>query len=387
VYLDHCAQKSVAAVCVARYDAVMNELPSIQEMDQAVRRRDVSYDGIFFVGVRTTGVFCRPSCPSRTPLARNRQYFATAREATFAGYRACKRCRPLDTDGRQPGWVKRLLSQVEEKPIHRLTDADLRALTIDPARARRYFLKHYGMTFHAYSRGRRMGKALEQIRKGAELDDVALGYGYESHSGFRDAFARTFGRPPGQSRTSDCLVADWAESPVGPLLIVANGEGICLLEFTDRRMLETQFAALRKLFACAIVPGNNQHTDRLKDELDRYFARTLKEFTIPLVYPGSPFQQRVWEHLLQIPYGETRSYEDLARSVGSPGAQRAVGRANGQNRIAIVIPCHRVVNKDGQLGGYGGGLWRKQFLLDLERGVRSACVSRSPVFGTRNASD
>jgi AraC family transcriptional regulator, regulatory protein of adaptative response / methylated-DNA-[protein]-cysteine methyltransferase len=146
VYLDHRAQKSVAALSLARYDAVMNELPSIQEMDQAVRRRDVSYDGIFFVGVRTTGIFCRPSCPSKTPLARNRQYFATAREATFAGYRPCKRCRPPDTDGRQPGWVKRLLSQVEEKPIDRLTDAALRALAIDPARARRYFLKHYGMT-------------------------------------------------------------------------------------------------------------------------------------------------------------------------------------------------------------------------------------------------
>jgi AraC family transcriptional regulator, regulatory protein of adaptative response / methylated-DNA-[protein]-cysteine methyltransferase len=349
----------------------MTGLPRVQEMEQAVARRDASYDGIFFVAVRTTGIFCRPSCPARTPLVRNRQYFATAREAIFAGYRPCKRCRPLETDGRPPSWVQRLLSEVEKTPMARLTDATLRALSIEPARARRYFLKHYGMTFHAYCRGRRMGKALEQIRQGAELDDVALGNGYESHSGFRDAFTKTFGRPPGRSRKSDCVVASWVESPVGPLIVAANDEGICLLEFTDRRMLETQFAVLRRRFACAIVPGNHKHIEALKDELARYFAGTVKEFTVPLVYPGSPFQQAVWAQLLRIPYGQTRSYEDVACAIGSSGAQRAVGRANGQNRIAIVIPCHRVVNKGGQLGGYGGGLWRKQFLLDLERGVRT----------------
>ena len=349
----------------------MSGLPSVREMDQAVRRRDASYDGIFFVGVRTTGIFCRPSCPARTPLARNRQYFATAQEALLAGYRPCKRCRPLDTNGRAPDWVQRLLLEVEQFPMDRLTDADLRARAIDPARARRYFLKHYGMTFQAYCRGRRMGKALEQIRHGAELDAVALGYGYDSHSGFRDAFRRTFGRPPGHSRTADCVVVDWLESPLGSLLIAAQEQGICLLEFSDPRRLATQLAALPKLFTCAIVPGNHKHIDKLKAELAQYFARRLTTFTVPLLYPGTPFQQAVWEQLLQIPYGQTRSYEDVACAIGALGAQRAVGRANGQNRIAIVIPCHRVVNKGGRLGGYGGGLWRKQFLLDLERGVKS----------------
>src|SRR5262249_32136012 len=148
--------------------------------------------------------------------------------------------------------------------------------------------------------------------------------------------------------------------------------GICLLEFTDRRALETQLATVRRRFACAMVPGEHDLLERLQDELDEYFAGTRTEFTVPLVYPGSPFQRQVWEQLLQIPYGETRSYEDVARAVGTPAGQRAVGMANGQNRIAIVIPCHRVVNKDGRLGGYGGGLWRKQFLLDLERRIQSA---------------
>jgi AraC family transcriptional regulator of adaptative response/methylated-DNA-[protein]-cysteine methyltransferase len=217
-----------------------------------------------------------------------------------------------------------------------------------------------------------MSEALQQIRAGAALDEVALGNGYESHSGFREAFARTFGQPPGRARTSGCVVVDWLESPLGPLVVGAVQKGVCLLEFTDRRMLETQFTTLRKRFEAPILPGNHEHLEQLKDEMARYFTGQLTNFNVPLVYPGTPFQQRVWEGLLRIPYGQTRSYEDLACAVGVPGGSRAVGRANGSNRIAIVIPCHRVVNKSGELGGYGGGLWRKQFLLDLERRVKGA---------------
>ena len=199
------------------------------------------------------------------------------------------------------------------------------------------------------------------------MNQVALGTGYESLSGFRDAFVQTFGKSPGRSRSSDCIVAAWVESPLGPLVCGATSEGICLLEFTDRRMLETQFTTLRKRFACAIVPGENEHLDRLRDELADYFAGNRQRFSVPLVYPGTPFERRVWDELLRIRYGETRSYDALARTIGCAGAPRAVGQANGRNRIAIVIPCHRVVNKNGQLGGYGGGLWRKRFLLDLEQ--------------------
>jgi AraC family transcriptional regulator of adaptative response/methylated-DNA-[protein]-cysteine methyltransferase len=344
----------------------MNTQPPQAEMERAVTERDGTYDGIFFVAIRTTGIFCKPSCPARSTLPRNREYFTTAREALFAGYRPCKRCRPMETNGQPPGWVAQLLSEVERDPKARWRDADLRRLDLDPARARRWFNQHYGMTFQAYCRGRRMGEALQQIRKGTKLDDVALGHGYESHSGFREAFARTFGQPPGQSRDSGCIVTDWVESPVGPLLVGATEDGICLLEFTDRRALETQVKTIRRHFSCAVVPGKHRHIDQLKLELAEYFEGRRQEFSVPLVYPGSPFQSAVWQELLRIPYGETRSYEDLANAVGRKGAQRAVGRANGQNRIAIVIPCHRVVNKDGKLGGYGGGLWRKQHLLDLE---------------------
>lgn len=345
----------------------MPKLPPIAEMQRAYLQSDASYDGIFFLGVRTTGIFCRPSCRARQPLPGNVVYFATVREALFAGFRACKRCRPLAVDGRPPAWVEALLAQVESNPARRIGDADLRLQGIDPARARRYFLNHYGMTFQAYCRARRMAAAFDQIKSGATIDDVALGNGYDSHSGFRDAFARTFGVAPGQGTATGRILLTWLESPVGPLLAAANDEGVCLLEFTERRLLEAQFATLRKRFGCALIPGTNARLEQLKAELTRYFAGELKSFTVPLRYPGTPFQMRVWDALQRIPCGATWSYEELARAVGSPKGARAVGRANGLNRIAILIPCHRVVNKDGSLGGYGGGLWRKQFLLDLER--------------------
>jgi AraC family transcriptional regulator of adaptative response/methylated-DNA-[protein]-cysteine methyltransferase len=147
----------------------------------------------------------------------------------------------------------------------------------------------------------------------------------------------------------------------------ATDRGICLLEFTERRMLEAQFATIRRRFDLPILPAESDYLRQLRVDLGDYFSGARHEFTVPLVYPGTPFEQQVWAELLRIPYGETRSYEDMARTLGRPGASRAVGRANGMNCIAIVIPCHRVVNKDGNLCGYGGGLWRKRILLELKR--------------------
>ncbi len=345
----------------------MGTLPPVQEMERAYLANDASYDGIFFLAVRTTGVFCRPSCPARKPLSENVSYFASVKEALFAGYRPCKRCRPLDALGAPPEWASRFLAKVEEDPAVRWTDAALRAEGIAPARARRFFLKQYGMTFQAYCRGRRLGKAFDAIRDGEELDEVILSHGYESHSGFRTAFGKAFGCPPGQNHDGGCVRLAWVETPLGPLVAGATEEGICLLEFTGRRMLEAQFATLKRLMKCPLLPGRNAHTDKLEEELRAYFAGELKAFTVPLVFPGSPFQRKVWEALLGIPYGQTRGYGELARELGIPGGSRAVGHANGLNRISILIPCHRVLDASGALGGYGGGLWRKRILLDLER--------------------
>src|SRR5579871_2321645 len=344
----------------------MNTLPPIDEMERARLNRDAAYNGLFFVGVRTTGVFCRPSCPARSPHPQNVEYFPTAAEALFAGYRPCKRCRPMTTDD-QPEWVGPLLEEVENNPTVRITEADLRARGIDPATVRRHFLRYYGMTFQAYTRARRLSSAFTSIRNGSSLDDTIFTSGYESHSGFRDAFSKLFGCPPGDCRDRSSVFLTWLSSPLGPLVAGATDEGVCLLEFTDRRMLETQFESVRKLFRLPVIPGTNNHLERLENELTGYFAGKLRSFTVPLVYPGTPFQRRVWEQLLLVPYGETRSYQELASAAGNAAAVRAVGRANGLNRIAIVIPCHRIVNKNGDLGGYGGGLRRKQFLLNLEQ--------------------
>jgi AraC family transcriptional regulator of adaptative response/methylated-DNA-[protein]-cysteine methyltransferase len=344
----------------------MHTLPSTREMQRAVQASDASYDGLFVVAVRTTGIYCKPSCPARKPLPKNCAYFATPEEAESAGYRACKRCRPADAAGRPPEWVADLLAAVEREPTARWLDADLRKRAIDPARARRYFRQHYGMTFQTYCRRRRMGEALKQIRRGTDLDTVTLGNGYDSHSGFRDAFVRTFGRPPGRSRQAECVVTARLESPLGPLAAAACDEGVCLLEFAGPHSDE-QAETLGRLFGCAVLPGRHPHLDLLREELVAYFAGRLKTFRVPVVYPGTPFQEAVWGQLLRIPYGETCSYEDVAKAVGAEAACRAVGAANGRNRIVVVIPCHRVVNKGGKLGGYGGGLWRKQYLLDLER--------------------
>ena len=347
-----------------------SSLPSRTEMEQAFFASDAAYDGIFVTGVRTTGIFCRPSCRARKPLPVNIEFFGTVREALFAGYRPCLRCRPMFADT-TPEWLTPLLAAVDQDPNRRFRDADLRTFDVEPSRVRRFFLDRYGMTFHAYCRGRRLAGAIRQLRDGDALDDVALGTGWESHSGFRDAFTRTFGLPPGRVDETSCVMTTAIETPLGPAVAGATDEGVCLLEFTDRRMLTAQLQRLGRLLGQPLIPGEHPHLKLLAEELTRYFAGSLTEFRVPLVYRGTPFEERVWKELTRIPYGETISYAQLASRIDAPGGQRAVGRANGMNRISIVIPCHRVVNADGKLGGYGGGLWRKHWLLDLERRHRS----------------
>ncbi len=343
----------------------MKTLPSVREMERAWQARDAAYDGLFLLGVRTTGIFCRPTCPARKPLPRNVTYFGSADEAAAAGFRACKRCRPLAED-EHPPWAKDLLAQIERAPTAPVTEAALRARGVDPTTARRWFRKHVGMSPAAFARARRVGSAHAALRSGGKLDDAVADSGFESHSGFREAFARVFGAAPGQARARGSIVFSWLPSPVGPLVVAATGEGLCLLEFGDPARLGPQIERLRARFQMPAVPGRNAHLDLVERELRSYFAGRLRGFTVPVLIRGTPFQERVWRALLDIPYGVTCSYGDVARAVGSPAAVRAVGTANGANRVAIVIPCHRVVNTGGKLGGYGGGLHRKRFLLELE---------------------
>jgi AraC family transcriptional regulator of adaptative response/methylated-DNA-[protein]-cysteine methyltransferase len=343
-------------------------LPREDEMYRAVVERDASYCGVFVVAVRTTGVFCRPGCTAKTPKRDNVAFFASARDALHAGFRACKVCRPLDAidGGATPAWVDRLTAAVDADPDRRWRDADLRRMGIDPARARRFFQSRYGMTFHAYGRSRRLGRALGGIRASRPVDRVALAHGFESESGFREAFGRLFGAPPGEAHDVAVLHASWIDTPLGAMLALASERGLCLLEFVDRRMLETQIARIRRRFRGVIVPGASAPLRQAERELREYFDRRRRRFDVPLDQRGSAFQRRVWAELLTIPHGATTSYAAIAAAVGRPGASRAVGRANGDNPIAIIVPCHRVVRADGTLCGYGGGVWRKRRLLELE---------------------
>jgi len=217
--------------------------------------------------------------------------------------------------------------------------------------------------------------ALLQLKDGQTESTAAYDQSYESLSGFRDAFKRTFGTTPGQGRSLRCLQTMRLETPLGPMVAAAIEEGVCLLDFADRRALERETKALCKRLEAVVVPGRNEHLDRLARQLDEFFDGSRSDFDVPLVMCGTPFQEQVWNELRRIPYGATISYMELARRIGRPGAQRAVGRANGDNRMAVLVPCHRVVREDGMLCGYGGGLWRKQYLLDLERRHTASTVA------------
>jgi len=345
----------------------MNAMPSRPAMVRALLDRDPAFEGVFYAGVVTTGVFCRPTCGARKPRPDNVRFFPSPGEALHAGFRPCRICRPLEKERRAPSLVTRLLAQAEKDPTTRLTDKDLAARGIDPSTARRQFLRWYGMTFQAYQRARRVGLALRDLGKGGTVASVHAKRGFASSGGFRKAFGKLFGAPPRGVDPRELLLATRIATPLGTMVAVAGQEGLYLLEFVDRRALEREIQLLRRATKRVVVPGRNRHLDAVRKQLGEYFRGAREAFDLPLVTAGTPFQKAVWDALREIPSGATRSYADIARAVGAPAAVRAVGRANGLNRIAIVIPCHRVIGSDGALTGYGGGLWRKRRLLDLEQ--------------------
>jgi AraC family transcriptional regulator of adaptative response/methylated-DNA-[protein]-cysteine methyltransferase len=347
----------------------MELLPPNETMYRALVNRDTSFEGIFFVGVRTTGIFCRPTCTAKKPARENIDFFATSSEALESGYRPCLRCHPMDLNQRPPKLIERLRTEVERAPGGRLTDKELMALAIDPSTARRQFKRHYGMTFQAYHRARRMGLALSRVRQGSRVEEARNGSGFESESGFREAFTRIFGEPPTNARASarTPLLAERIDTPLGGMVAVTDDEGLRLLEFFDRRATERELSVLRKRLRTNVVPGKHRHLAAVRSQLADYFSGKDLNFNISIAPIGSPFQLRAWKVLQSIPAGETRSYSWMAKRLGDENARRAVGRANGTNMICIIIPCHRVIRADGTLCGYGGGLWRKKWLLDHER--------------------
>ena len=315
----------------------------------------------------STGIFCQSDCGRAPRKAKHRREFANARDALAAGFRPCKTCTPLKTGVADPDWLLPLMSEVEDDPARRWHDHDLEVMGLDPAAVRRWFIANHGLTFHAYARLRRLGLALRQIQHGTPVTEAVVAQGFESESGFREAFTQVFGAPPSAVDRESSIWINRVATPLGSMIMGVHDGGLCLLEFAERRMLDTQFARLRQRMGRVFLPGDHPLMRQVKSQLDAYFEGSLRQFSIPLLTPGTEFQEAVWDALRQIPYGAMRSYADVAAQIGHAGAERAVGRANGDNRVAILTPCHRVVGSDGELTGYGGGLWRKEYLLALEQ--------------------
>jgi AraC family transcriptional regulator of adaptative response/methylated-DNA-[protein]-cysteine methyltransferase len=300
-------------------------------------------------------------------MRKNVEFFPSKSEALHAGFRPCLRCKPMNTTGKVPTQVEKLRRLIEQRPSERVRERNLIEMGIEPSTARRQFQRYFGMSFQVYQRARRMGSALASVRRGTSILDTQLDHGFESSSGFRDAFAKLFGAAPSKAGGVYCLLARWIDSPLGAILALANDSGLYVFDWVDRRGLEREILRLRQKTKFAIVPGNHPVLDQAEREVGEYFDGLRKTFTLPVAPRGSEFQRRVWEALMQIPAGETRSYADIAKQIGAPKAMRAVARANGDNFRGIVIPCHRVIGSDGSLTGYGGGLARKRWLLNHER--------------------
>ncbi len=336
-------------------------------MYKALVDKDVSYEGTFIAAVKTTGIFCRPTCTARKPKKENVEFYSTTKEAILKGYRPCKVCNPLEKLGETPNYIKNILKELNDNPSLKFKDWDLTQQGVEPSKIRRWFLKNHGITFQAYQRMYRINSAFKKIQNGEPVTSVAFDTGYESLSGFTDSFKSIFGVSPSNSKDKQIINITRLETPLGTMFACAAEQGICLLEFTNRKMLETELKSLAKQLNANIIQGANKHFDLLRRQLDEYFEGKRKEFTIQLFTPGTEFQQSVWKVLQTIPYGSTYSYKQQAIALKKPDAFRAVANANGMNRISIIIPCHRVIGEDGNLIGYGGGLWRKKWLLDLEK--------------------
>ncbi len=336
----------------------------------ALLARDPAYDGLWFVGVSTTGIFCRLTCPARKPKRVNTTFFASAAAAAAAGYRACLRCTPLAATAGSDV-VAQLRASVAADPGRRWTEADVAALGHDAGTVRRAFQREYGQSFLQFARAHRLGHAATQLAEGAPVIEAQLDAGYESGSGFREAIARLLGQAPARVQGLFALRARWIETPIGAMLAVAGEDGLHLLEFVERKGLPRELERLQARRG-AIPFGDGPVLAQTQDEIGRYFRGETMDFAVPLATQGSAFERQVWTALRGIAAGTTQTYGGLAARIGRPEAVRAVARANGANTVAIIIPCHRVIGSDGAMTGYGGKIWRKQWLLEHERRIAAA---------------
>lgn len=328
----------------------------------AFEARDRSQDGAFVVAVRTTGIYCRPSCPARRPRRENVEFFPGTAEARAAGYRACRRCRP-DEAARDRQAVARALGLMAGPDAPPGLEALARAVGYAPHHFQRLFKREMGISPAAYARQLRAGRLAAALEEGRSVTEAIYEAGYGAPSrAYADAGERLGMRPSrwragGAGETIRHAVAG---TSLGPLLVAATGRGLCRIAFDEDE------AALRARFPRAtIVAGDAAFQDMVRAVV-ALVDDPRRALDLPLDVRGTAFQQAIWAALRAIPAGETRSYAELAATVGRPQAVRAAGSACGDNSLAVVIPCHRVLRSDGGLGGYAYGVERKQALLARE---------------------
>jgi AraC family transcriptional regulator, regulatory protein of adaptative response / methylated-DNA-[protein]-cysteine methyltransferase len=344
--------------------------PEFDTLYEALLTRDVTYEGRFYVCVASTGIFCRLTCPARKPKRENCTFHETVSQCIEAGFRPCKRCNPTMPEATADPVVKALVDALEKRPEYRWGEPDLIRLGFDPSTVRRAFKRQFGMTFLEMARQRRMQEGFSTLVDGGKVIDAQITSGFGSPSAFREAFSKILGQAPGTFSKRPLLFVDWVTSPLGPLIAITDNTQLHLLEFLDRKALPTEFRKLQGFAKGEIGFGRTEVTNQIQEELNQFFAGNGGVFDTRLALHGSAFTRDVWRELLKIPAGEVRSYSELAQGLGRPEAVRAVARANGANQIAVVIPCHRVLGADGSLTGYGGGLWRKQKLIELENAYK-----------------
>ena len=333
----------------------------------AVTQRDPHADGAFFYGVKTTGVFCRPSCASRQPRRENVDFFITTDAARAAGYRDCKRCQP----GRLPREleiVNRACAALDADPQQRLTLTQLSdAVHVSPFHLQRLFKRVVGVSPRQYQAAQRGAALRDALQRGTDVTRATVDAGFGSPSRMYESAPGELGMAPSAYRRKGAgLTVHYASAPtsLGFVLVAATAKGICKIGFGDDPIALA--SELPGEFANAELVEDAERLAPFIAQVDAYLHGTRQRFDLPLDIAATAFRQRVWDALRRIPYGETRSYSDIAEAVGSPRAVRAVASACASNPVALAIPCHRVVQKGGALAGYRWGLPRKAALLDAE---------------------
>ena len=344
-----------------------NSMSSVSRLDPdtawaAFMRRDRSWDGRVIGAVHTTGIYCKPSCPARRPKRENVTFYSSAGEARAAGFRACMRCKPdeVGRDREAIAQAVQLIEQAEEAPNLAQLSA---AVGYAPHHFQRLFKRDLGVSPAEYARGLRNRRSEAALKANGRVTDAVYDAGYSGPSGFYSDAKERLGMTPSAWRNGgrgETIRWTHFESPLGQMLIAATGKGICRLTFDDTE------ESLRRLFPNATIVEDAGGLKQLVEGALAAIERPLAMPDVPIDVAGTAFQEAVWRELRKIPAGETRSYADIAAAIGHPKAVRAVGSANGDNHICVLIPCHRVIRSDGTLGGYGGGIERKKKLLASE---------------------